>query len=252
MTRPRFDGKVALVTGGASGIGAATVRALVAEGARVALLDVDAAAGDAVAAASGALFVRCDVSDGARWRAAVGRVVEQWGRLDLVHLNAGVTTRPAAAPLDDDILGWIDRGAYRRIMAVNADGVVFGLHAVVPALARGGGGAVVATASIAGLSSFAPDPFYTMTKYAVVGLVRSLAPSLRRRQIRLNAICPGGVDTPIIPDDFRAAGVALMPPAALAAAVLDLLASDAAGEIWVKPSAEVPAYRYEAAPIRLP
>lgn len=249
---PRFAGKLALVSGGASGIGAATVRALAAEGARVAVLDLPQSEGAAVAAEVGGIFAAADVTDPLQWNAATARIERELGGLDLVHLNAGTTTRPAAASWRDDIFGWIDDGSYRRLMAVNVDGVVFGLRAVLPLLEKRGGGAVVATASIAGLIGFPPDPFYTMSKHAVVGLVRSLAPILAAKGIRLNAICPGGVDTPIIPNDFRASGnLPLMPPAALAAAVLDLLASPANGEAWVKRTAETPAYRYEAPGIEL-
>src|SRR6185436_8762709 len=211
--------------GGASGIGAATVRALAAEGARVAVLDLAGSAGAAVAAEVGGSFAVCDVTEPAQWREAVERVEKELGGVDLVHLNAGIMTRPPAAPHNDDILAWIDGGAYRRILSVNVDGVVFGLRAVVPALEKRGGGAIVATASIAGLVGFPPDPFYTMTKHAVVGLVRSLAPILLAKGIRLNAICPGGVDTPLVPDAFRRSPLPFMPPTAIAASVADLLAS---------------------------
>jgi NAD(P)-dependent dehydrogenase (short-subunit alcohol dehydrogenase family) len=191
------------------------------------------------------------VTEPAQWSAAVARVLQELGGLDLVHLNAGITTRPPQEALRDDIFEWIDRGAYRRIMAVNVDGVVYGLRAVLPALEKRGGGSIVATASIAGLTGFPPDPFYTMSKHAVVGLVRSFAPALAAKGIRLNAICPGGVDTPLIPESFRRSGALLLMPARdLAAAVLDLLASTASGEAWVK-GATRPAYRYVAPDVDL-
>jgi len=241
----RFSGKIALVSGGASGIGAATVRALAANGAQLAVLDLDAEHGAAIAKEVGGEFYRCDVTDAARWREAIGQVIAAFGGLDLVHLNAGIMTRPPQAPVDDDIFAWIERGAYRRIMSVNIDGVVLGLRAVLPALEKRGGGSVVATASIAGLIGFSPDPFYTMTKHAVVGLVRGFAPILAPKRIRLNAICPGGVDTPLVPDAFRGLGLRIMPATTLAAAVLDLLESRETGEMWVKAADDAPAYRYD-------
>jgi NAD(P)-dependent dehydrogenase (short-subunit alcohol dehydrogenase family) len=213
----------------------------------VAVLDIDESNGVAVAREVGGIFIACDVGNAEHWEAATRRIADELGGLDFVHLNAGIATRPPAASLRDDIFDWIERGGYRRIMGVNIDGVVLGLRAVVPMLERRGSGSIVATASIAGLIAFTPDPFYTMTKHAVVGLVKSLAPLLQPKNIRLNAICPAGVDTPIIPADLR--GGNLMPPSVLAAVVLDLLLLPATGEAWVKEGEGIPAYRYEATPL---
>src|ERR1700738_5085657 len=141
------DGKVAVVTGGGSGIGRATARRLGAEGGRVAVLDVDDDAGGAVAAELGGWYVRTDVSDPAAWAAAVARVEAEAGGIDLAFLNAGVTTG------ESDICALTD-AQYRRIMGPNVDGVVFGVRAVVPSMAGRGGGGVVATASLAGLIAF--------------------------------------------------------------------------------------------------
>jgi NAD(P)-dependent dehydrogenase (short-subunit alcohol dehydrogenase family) len=108
-------------------------------------------------------------------------------------------------------------------MGANVDGVVFGARAIVPALAARGGGALVATASLAGLIAFPPDPIYTLTKHAVVGLVRSLAPQLLAKNITINAICPGVVDTPLVGDArqmLEQAGFPMIDPADIAAAVL--------------------------------
>src|SRR5207247_5770526 len=111
----------------------------------------------------------------------VTEVEDAFGGIDVAHLNAGVTTGEAAidAVTDDQ---------YRRIMGPNVDGVVFGTRALVPVMDRRGGGAIVATASLAGLISFPPDPIYALTKHAVLRLVRSLRPQLAARNITVNAV----------------------------------------------------------------
>lgn len=219
-----LEGAVALVTGAASGIGLATARALAGRGARVAGVDLEEPP-DGVAA----LTVRADVGDPAAWPEIVARVERDLGRLDVVHLNAGVTTGIG------DITA-IDDAAYRRIMRVNVDAVFYGLRATLPVLERDGGGAVVATASLAGLTAMATDPVYTATKHAVVGLVRSVAPSALARGVRVNAVCPGIVATPLLGEQGRAALDAmefpLLAPEDIAAAVLRILDGDGSGECW--------------------
>ena len=181
-------GKVALVTGGASGIGEATVRRLVAEGATVAIVDTNDERGAALAGELGARFVRADVAEPADWRRVVDDVCSALGGLDLAHLNAGTSIgQPNVAALSDE--------DYRRIMRANVDGVVFGMRAVVPAIAARGGGAVVVTASLAGLIPIAFDPVYALTKHGVVGLVRSLAPTLAEQHITVNCVVPGTIAT---------------------------------------------------------
>ena len=234
----RFDQKICLVTGGASGIGRATCEALGARGAHVVVTDIDEAAGCDAAAAVGGEFAHLDVSDRDAWRSVVQGIVAAHGGLDLVHLNAGVTTYPAAGggfPAVD--IAAIPADVYRRTMSVNVDGVVFGVGATVQTLENRGGGAIVVTASVAGLGTWEVDPLYTMTKHAVVGLVRSLAPSLAQRGITLNAICPAAVDTKIFgpeAEDFvRETGLRLMPPSQVADAVIEAAAGGETGQCWV-------------------
>ena len=145
----------------------------------------------AVAAEVGGHAVACDVSDLDANRAAVAFAVERCGGLDLVHLNAGVGS---GCGVGDDF----DLALYRRAMGVNLDGVVFGMHAALPALRARGGGAIVATASLAGLTGTPYDPLYSANKHAVVGLTRSLGPALAEEGIRFNAVCPGFAESAII------------------------------------------------------
>lgn len=237
MAEPRFAGRVALITGAASGIGAAVARALSAAGARLALVDVDDAAGQALAAELDALYVHADVSRREDWQQAVARCVETLGPPDFAHLNAGVMSVPAdqAPPAFEDL----PERNLTRIVDVNLLGVVHGLQTLLPVM-RGRDGAVCVTASLVGLIPLPLDPMYSATKHALVGLVRSVA-ATEPVGLRINAICPGGVDTPIVPEALRAAGMALMPAAELAADVLDLLARGDNGEIRLRRGGDAPA-----------
>jgi len=222
-------GKVALVTGAASGLGRATARALAAEGATVIAADLDAAGAEAVAAELGGHAVACDVADLDANRAAVAFAEEACGGLDLVHLNAGVAS---GCGVGEDF----DLARYRRAMGANLDGVVFGLHAALPALRARGGGAIVATSSLAGLTGVPYDPVYSANKHAVVGLLRSLAPGLAEERIRLNAINPGFAESAIVApirEALVASGLAIIPAETVARAVVDLMAGDAIGECVV-------------------
>jgi NAD(P)-dependent dehydrogenase (short-subunit alcohol dehydrogenase family) len=234
----QLEGKVAVVTGGASGIGLATARRFKDEGAAVLVADLgEGPEGDA--------FVQADVGDPGAWPAIVA-AAEKLGGLDVAYLNAGVTTgEPDITALTDE--------QYRRIMGVNVDGVVFGARAVVPAMAARGGGAIVATASLAGLISFPPDPIYTLTKHAVVGLVRSLAQQLEAKGITINAVCPGIVDTPLVGEPAKtaltAAGFPIIPADQIASAVFDLAVGGGTGQAWVCQAGRDPvAYEFRDVP----
>lgn len=220
--------KVALVTGGASGIGRAVATALAEKGALVAIVDLDEEGGAAVASQLDGEFIRADVSDLHQCLHAVELVSERFGGVDLAHLNAGVST---GCSLGEDF----DLDTYRRAMGVNLDGVVFGVHSVLPALRARGGGAIVATASLAGLTGMPFDPIYTANKHAVVGLVRALGPVLASEGIRVNAVCPSFAESKIIEpirDALIAEGLPIIPAQSVAQTVLGLFEGQMSGECW--------------------
>src|SRR6266550_6330374 len=241
----RTDVPVALVTGGAGGIGRAISRRLADRGCRVVVADLDAAAAGAVAADVGGRSVGVDVSDPDGCRAAVEAAVAGYGRLDVVALNAGVSSGLSA---NDSV----DMAAYRRIVGVNVDGVVFGIDAAVPALRAAGGGSIVVTASLAGLVAMPSDPLYTLTKTAVVGYVRALAGPLAADGIRINALCPGFTDTTILGvarPVFESAGFPLLGPEQVAGAFTAILDAGGSGEAWfVQPGREPSPYRFRGVP----
>ena len=240
-----LTGKVAVVTGGASGIGLASATLLAGAGASVVVADANGEGAEAAAAAVGGVAVRADVSKVADW----DRILEAargLGGLDVAHLNAGTTTG------QEDIAALTDE-QYRRIVGVNVDGIVFGTRAVVPELAARGGGAIVATSSLAGIVAFPGDPVYTLTKHAVVGFVRSLGPRLAEQGIRINAICPGLVDTPLIDGQIRDAlagsGFPLIAPHEVAEAVLGCVLGEETGQaVVVQLGREPVAYRFGRPP----
>jgi NAD(P)-dependent dehydrogenase (short-subunit alcohol dehydrogenase family) len=213
--------RTALVTGAASGIGAALVEMLQSEGAEVRTLD---------------LSNGFDVADTAAW--------ETVDAVELACLNAGVTTGTS------DVLEVSD-DAYRRIVGANVDGVVYGVRRLARVMQPGG--SIVATASLAGLVPAPQDPLYTLTKHAVVGFVRSVAPQLGARGIRINAVAPGFVDTPLIGDEGRArfvdAGFPLLQAEDVARAVLTAARSDETGQVWVvQPGREPLRFRFPNVP----
>jgi NAD(P)-dependent dehydrogenase (short-subunit alcohol dehydrogenase family) len=208
--------ETAVVTGSAGGIGRALVAALEAEGTTVRGLDL----------ADG-----FDVSDPTAWLDVEAA--------DLVCLNAGVLST-GDGTVDD----------YRRILGVNVDGVVFGVQALAPRMRDGS--AFVVTASLAGLIPMESDPLYVLTKHAVVGYARSMAPLLEPRGIRINLVCPGIVRTPMTADAqerLEAAGFPLMEPEQIAAAVLFAGRSALTGQAWVcQPGREPTLFRFPGVP----
>ncbi len=238
------ESRVALITGAGGGIGAAVARACAARGDRVVIADIDAESGRSVAQELDGIFVMTDVTDPGASMAAVEAAEGSFGRLDLVMLNAGIGL--LEGPLER-----IPLDVYRKMIAVNIDGVFFGLQAAVPALRRAGGGSIVATASLAGLVPTPPTPIYGLTKHAVVGLVRSAAVSLAEQGISLSAIAPGFADTAIIARDlhkFQEANFPLLTADEVAAVVLKAF-DGPAGAVWpIQPGRESEPYAFRGVP----
>lgn len=203
----RLKGKVALISGGASGIGAACAAAFVAEGADVMLGDIDAELGQRLAADLGARFESLDVTRAADWRQAVAAAEAAFGRLDILVSNAGICSM--AGLLDEDEATW------DRTVAVNQTGAWHGMRAAVPAMERAGGGSVILVSSIWGKVGVAGATAYQATKGAIVLLAKATAAELAGRGIRVNALLPGIIDTPFLgvltPEQRSAiAGLSLM------------------------------------------
>ena len=239
-------GKVGLVTGAASGIGRATAERFAAEGMRVCVVDLEEDGGREVAAEIDGTFHVADVGDAGQVDAAFAHCVRELGGLDVAYLNAGIAIGHAdIETLSDDV--------YHRIMRVNVDGVVYGARAAVRQMLRGDGGAIVATASLAGLIPFPPDPVYDLTKHAVVGFIRSIAPTLAPRGITANCVNPGMTDTAILSDDaralFAAADFPLMAPTQIADAVVHAVTSGETGRCWVcQPGRDPVRYEFRDVP----
>jgi NAD(P)-dependent dehydrogenase (short-subunit alcohol dehydrogenase family) len=232
-----------IVTGAASGIGASVVRQVSQSGAKVLALDVDDQKGLALAAETGATYRHCDISDQAQWHQLVKFLLASKAELGSptnIHLNAGIQAAPPEAPLTEYQLEAVSIDRYRRMMGVNVDGIVFGLQSLLPLLSSGA--AIVVTASLAGVTPYAIDPLYAMSKHAVVGLVRSLGPALAARGIGIHALCPGAVDTAIIPEAQKTAEARFMPPEMLAQDVIELMQEPEVGKSWIRLNEARPRY----------
>ncbi len=238
-----IKGKVALVTGAASGIGRATALALSHEGARVAVADIDTAGGEETVrqlqkSGGEAVFVQADVSTPAGIEAMFADVKRAYERVDIVHNNAGIMTM--------DIPGWPDASLERihLVTNVNAAGVMMGTRQAIAEMGEHGG-VIVNTASIAALGPLPNDPIYAATKAAVVRFTESCEPLAKSHGVRVNAVLPAMVDTPIIrkTGDGKTPAAWLKPmidstrmlePEAIAEAVLDFVRDDSlAGECRV-------------------
>lgn len=202
----RFENKVAIVTGGASGIGAAVARQLGAEGAAVVVADLDRKGADTVAAevtATGgkAIAREIDVADAVEVEALVDFARRTYGGLHLAVNNAGIGG-PSAATADYPIEGW------HHVINVNLNSVFYGLKYEIPAIIASGGGAIVNMTSILGSVGFAQAPAYVAAKHAMVGLTKNAAIEYAKHGVRINSIGPGFIDTPLLSKNLDAATLA--------------------------------------------
>lgn len=187
----RLEGKIAIVTGGGSGMGASHCRRFVREGAMVICTDIDTAGGNAVAAELGdaCRFVKHDVASAESWQ-RVCEEAERLGPVSILVNNAGVTFEAPIAEFSEEM--------YNKIVAVNQTGTFLGCRAVVPLMQRAGGGSIVNISSVAGLCGFDKGAVYCASKFAVRGLSKALAVELGKLGIRVNSVHPGVVRTPMI------------------------------------------------------
>lgn len=226
----RLENKVALVTGGAAGIGAAIVRRFVAEGARVLIGDRDQPAGSALAAELGAAtaFQGLDVADAGSFAAALDRTVALWGRLDVLVNNAGIAM--------DQILLRIKPEELERTMAVNVGGTLWCCKAAMRVMIRKRQGRIVNLTSVVGETGNPGQAVYAASKAGIIGLTKTLAREYASRGVTVNAVAPGFIETDMtasLPEPVKEAAIAQTPlgrmgsPADVAAAVLYLVSDEA-------------------------
>jgi NAD(P)-dependent dehydrogenase (short-subunit alcohol dehydrogenase family) len=245
VTQPTpAPGSVALITGGTGGFGRALATKLKERDVTAVLADLDSERNRQVAADLGCPFVVLDVTDRAANEAVVAQVEAEHGRLDAAYLNAGIS----AAKSDDAL----DMDEFMKVVAIDLFRVVYGVEAARPALKRAGGGALVVTASLAGLSPMAGDPAYSVAKGGAVAFVRSMAPRLDREGITISAICPGFADTAIIDPirgEFEKAGFPVLTAGEVADAMLAAWASAEPGAAYViQPGLGAVPYKFKGVP----
>jgi NAD(P)-dependent dehydrogenase (short-subunit alcohol dehydrogenase family) len=196
---PRLQGKVAVITGAASGIGRASARRFAAEGARVCVVDLADEAGEQVAAEIDGLYVHADVTSEEEVARMYARAAEHFGGIDVLFNNAGISPPDDVSVLDTSVEAW------QRVQDINLRSVFLGCKHGIPYLLERGGGSVVNTASFVAVMGAATSQIsYTASKGGVLALSRELGVEFARRGVRVNALCPGPVNTPLLQELFAA------------------------------------------------
>ncbi len=191
----RLDGKVALITGAAGGIGAATAKLFASQGARLVLADLAP-----LAAAPGVLTLHLDVTDEAGWSAAMEQAIARFGRLDVLVNNAGIFKM---APLEETSVAM-----FEQTVRINQLGVFLGMRAAAPVMKAQGAGSIINISSVGGLLGSPNNIAYSGTKWAVRGMTKCAATELAPFRVRVNSIHPGGVDTPMLTAQIQGAALA--------------------------------------------
>ena len=242
----RLEGKVAVITGGASGIGAATARRFVAEGARVLIADLQDNVAAALARDLGAetTAVRCNVAQEAEVAGAIQAAVERWGRLDVLFNNAGFGG--ASGPLEETSVA-----DYDLTLDVLLKSVFLGIKHAAPVMKAQGGGSIINTASVCSFQAGIGSTLYTVAKAGVLMLAQAAALDLAEYSIRVNAVCPGFAESALVEpirDDLIAQGFDVMPAEDVAQVVVNLFAGDMAGECWFVQPGRVGAFEFRHVP----
>lgn len=193
----RIEGKVAVVTGGSSGIGLATVRRFAAEGAKVVIGDVDDVSGSRIAEEIDGAFVHCDVTNAEQVEVLFSTAQEKYGSIDIAFNNAGIS------PPEDDSILTTDLAAWRRVQEVNLTSVYLCCKAVLPYMLEQKKGSIINTASFVAVMGAATSQIsYTASKGGVLSMSRELGVQFAREGVRVNALCPGPVNTPLLQELF--------------------------------------------------